>query len=308
MFLSCEDRANVLHWRLTRICRHLAIDLANLRGWLHVVDLVGHDALLYATDPRTGNSITPAYGILAERIREQQIEVLIADGTADTYGDSENARGPVKRFINSLLGLIPAETGALILIGHVNRVTAANNITTEGYSGSTAWHNSCRARWYLYQQSEQGDDSQQSRRTGRLIFEVQKSNHGEIGTQIEFEWDADAHLFVGRQVANSLFDLRHQQREERRGILRAFSACATDAVIVPAALTGQRTAYHVLSVQPLFPESLRGGGKPKTRRFWRHIEELRQMRAIAESVYRRTNRHEGSQLVLTPEGLRQCVE
>lgn len=303
--LSCEDRADVLHWRLSRICKHLGVDLASLRGWLHILDLVGHDALLYSSDPRSGgDAFTAAYGMLATHMRESGSDVLVIDGISDTYGSNENARGPVKRFINGLLSLISPERGALLLIGHVNKMTATGGATTEGYSGSTSWHNSCRSRWYLYPETEQDDGG---KRSGKLILELQKSNHGEVGAQIEFAWDDDAHLFIGRQIGTSRFDQLHQQREERRAILQAFADCSAAAVIVPAALTGQRTAYHVLSIQPRFPDTLTGGAKPKTRRFWRHIEELRQMRAIEESDYRRKNRHAAAQLIITAEGMRQCV-
>ena len=305
MFLSCEDRADVLHWRLTRICRYLGITLANLHGWLEAIDLVGRDSLLFATDPRTGNSLTAAYGILAERIHQSGIEVLFADGISDTYGDSEIARGPVKRFINSLLALIPPDSGAVVLIGHVNRATAGNGATTEGYSGSTAWHNSCRARWYLYPEIEQGEDNARARRTGKLILELQKSNHGEIGTSIEFAWDDDAHLFIGQVTAASLFDVRHQQREEQRGILLALQACTRAAIVVPAATTGRRTAYHVLTAQAACPDSLRSG-KPAVRRFWREIEALRAMGHVRDDSIRRADRHYTATLALTPEGLRAC--
>jgi hypothetical protein len=308
LFISCEDRADILHWRLTRICAHLGVDLARLRGWLEIVDLVGHDSILFALDPRTGHALTAAYGILAERMREYGSEVLVLDGITDTYGGNENARGEVKRFINMLLALIPPG-GALILIGHVNKATAGGS-GGEGYSGSTGWHNSVRARWYLHPETTQGEDGAQDERTGKLIFEVQKSNHGEVGAQIEFEWDESAHLFVGREVAGAThFDRIHRDRTERQGILSALKACAGSIppVVVPAAMTGQRTAFHVLSQRPEFPETLLSG-KPAVRRFWRQIEQLRQMHAIEECAYRRANRHMAAQITITAEGMRQCAQ
>ena len=307
-FVSCEDRADVLDWRLKRICRYLGVDLASLRDWLFVLDLVGHDCLLFAPDGRDAAGLTAAYGRLDEHMRRTATEVLVLDGISDTYGGNENARGEVKRFVNWIIGLVPPQTGATVLIGHVDKNTARSNNTAEGYSGSTAWHNSVRSRWYLYPEVEQDDDGRTIQRTGRLMFELQKANLGEVGLQIEFAWDPEAHLFVGRQVGKSRFDLNHQRRDEHRGILRAFAGAAKDSVVIPTALTGQRTAYHVLAVQPAFPETLKGGKKEKTRRFWRHIEELRQLRAIEESSYRRTNRHIAACFVLTPEGTRQCVE
>ena len=215
-------------------------------------------------------------------------------------GDSAKNRQR-RAFINALLALIPPDTGALVLVGHVNKATAGG-AGGEGYSGSTAWHNSMRARWYLSPEVIEGADGERATRTGKLIFELQKSNHGEVGTQIEFKWDDDAHLFVGRMKGGTTeFDRRHLQQEERRGTLRAIQACGS----VPAATTGRRTAYHVLSAHPEFPESLRNG-KASIRRFWRHIEELRAMGHVQESSIRRSDRHYVTTLELTPEGLRAC--
>jgi hypothetical protein len=308
LFISCEDRADIIHWRLTRICAYLSIDLAGLRGWLEIIDLVGRDSILFAPDPRTGHALTGAYGILADRIRDYASEVLFLDGITDTFGGNENARSEAKRFINALIALIPPNTGALMLIGHVNKATAGG-ASGEGYSGSTGWHNACRARWYLYAETVEGEDGGPAEKTGKLILELQKSNHGETGAQIEFEWDNDAHLFVGRiKGGTTEFDRRHRDRVERQGILSALQACAESnpPLMVPAAMTGPRTAFHALSQRPEFPDSLRAG-KPAVRRFWRQIEALRHMHAIEESAYRRANRHATAQIILTVEGVRQCA-
>lgn len=308
-FLSCEDRESILHWRLSRICSYLGVDLASLRGWLEIVDLVGADAILWDRDPRTGNTITPAYGRLEQRMRQHQTEVLMIDGISDTFAGNENARAEVKRFINGLVALIPPDTGAVLLVGHVSKPGSTAGADGQGYSGSTGWHNSVRARWYLYPETIAGEDGERAERTGKLIFELQKSNHGEVGTQIEFEWDAKAHLFIGSAKGGTTeFDRLQRDRTERHGILVALRACASSnpAIIVPASMQGPRTAYHVLSQRPEFPETLRSG-KPSLRRFWRNIEQLRHIHAIDETSYRRANRHVTAQLVLTTEGLRQCA-
>ena len=302
LYLSCEDRQSILHWRLTRICAHLGIDLANLRGWLEIVDLVGADAILWDRDPRTGNTITPAYGRLERRIGEHKTEVLMIDGISDTFAGNENARAEVKRFVNSLVALIPANTGAVLLIGHVSKPGSMAGANGEGYSGSTGWHNSARARWYLYPEAGPGENGERAERTGDLILELQKSNLGRTDQSMRFSWDEQANLFLGTMVGGMTeFDRIHLQREERLGTLRALQAC----VDTPAATMGQRTAYHVLSARPEFPDSLRKG-KPSIRRFWRHIEELRAMSYVREGNIRRSDRHYVRVLELTPEGLRAC--
>jgi len=305
MYLSCEDRAAVLHWRLKRICTHLGVEMASLRGWLVIVDLVGHDAVLWDRDPRTGNTITPSFGRLAHRVTQYETELLVVDGTSDTFAGNENARTDVKRFVNSLVGLVPPDRGAALLVGHVDKNTARSSDTTEGYSGSTAWNNAVRARWYLRPETTSNEEGR-TERTGGLILELQKANLGRADVEMRFEWDAGAHLFLGQTLGASAFDRKHQDRTEQAGIRLAMKACAAAGVIVPAALQGPRTAYLVLSQQPEFPASLRGKGRPKTARFLRHIENLRQLRHIEECEYRRNDRHHASKLALTTEGLREC--
>ena len=310
LYLSCEDRLAVLHWRLSRICSHLGIDLATLRGWLEIIDLVGTDTILWDRDPRTGTTITPAYGLLQERMASHQTEVLIVDGVSDTFAGNENSRGEVKRYVNGLVALIPPDTGAVLLIGHVSKLGSTAGANGEGYSGSTGWHNSVRARWYLYPEATQSEDGERDARTGDLILDLQKSNNGRTDQSIRFTWDQEAHLFLGREIVGATAsDRAHRDRIESKGILAALRACVESVppIVVPTAMTGQRTAYHVLNQRPEFPDSLRAG-KPAKRRFWRQIEFLRQMHAIEECCYRRTNRHPAEKFAITPEGMRQCAQ
>ncbi|MDZ4778259.1 MAG: AAA family ATPase [Alphaproteobacteria bacterium] len=306
-FLSCEDREAVLHWRLSLICAHLGVDMADLRGWLEIEDLVGHDAIMWRDDPR-GSSTTEAYRALAERMRVGKTEVLVADGVNDIFAGNENDRGHVKAFVNAMLALISQDRGALVLIGHVAKAVASG-FSSEGYSGSTAWHNAVRARWYLHPETEPGEEGNRPKPTGALLLELQKANHGDE-VALRFQWDADAHIFIGQVIGGeSRFDRQVQDRSEKQAILASFRSCA-DAIpplAVPAAMTGPRTALHVLTARPEFPAALRAG-RPAARRFWRHVEELRQMRAIEESSIRRTNRHLTACLAITDEGRRECAE
>lgn len=301
LYLSCEDRENILHWRLTRICAHLDISMESLAGRLYVLDLVGHEVVLWERDPRTGGTFTPALSELEERIKRLGIELLLVDGISDTYGGNENARTEIKRYVNRLCSLIPPETGAVLLVGHIAKPTASNAETTEGYSGSTGWHNNVRARWYLYPETVRPEEGGRAERTGDLILELQKSNFGPIDKQMRFSWNNEKHLFVGRQTEEpSWLERNIRERNEQDGIVAAFKACAatTPPTDVPAASQGQRTAYHVLQARSEFPSSLRGG-KPEKRRFWRLIEQLRAIGSIRESSIRRSNRHILATLKLT---------
>lgn len=306
LYLSCEDRERVLHWRLARICHFLGVGLASLRGWLEVLDLVGRETVLWERDPQTGYAITSAYAQLAARVKEQSTQVLLVDGVSDTFGGSENARTEVKRYVNMLLALVPADDGAVVLIGHVAKPTASAPATSEGYSGSTAWHNAVRARWYLYPDTRHGDEAgDRVERTGDLILELQKSNLGPTSQAMRFAWDEAAHLFVGRSITPATpADVAHRDRNDREGILSALRASIAAGVTVPAAASGQRTAYLVLSVRKEFPKGLEGpAGR---RRFWRRVEELRAMGAVSEEIMPRSDRHRVRCLVPATEGVRAC--
>ena len=88
-YLSCEDRENILHWRLARICAYTGISLASLRGKLEVIDLVGRDCILWERDPQTGLTVTRAYLELKARVQEYGSQVLMLDGVTDTFAGSE---------------------------------------------------------------------------------------------------------------------------------------------------------------------------------------------------------------------------
>ncbi|CAG0999244.1 Regulatory protein RepA [Burkholderiales bacterium] len=298
LYLSCEDRRDVLHWRLARIARHTGCDFADLAGWLHLLDLVGTDTVVYRSGGLTG-----AFGALDDMMRCTGAEVVFVDGASDTFAGSEISRAEVKGYVNALLGLIP-QTGAVLLVAHVDKATARSGTTSEGYSGSTAWHNAVRSRLYLRPETA-GDESEAL--TSALVLECQKSNLARAGASIRFAWNEDAHLFLGSPVAQMCGIERKARDEiERQAILLALRGCG-DEITVPSAATGPRTALHVLAQRPEFPSALRSGA-PGKRRFWAHLEAMRQMRLVEESTYRRDNRHVASRLTLTAQGLRQCAE
>jgi RecA-family ATPase len=297
MYLSCEDGAQVLHWRLSRICARLSVGLETLAGNLILQDLVGHDCLL--------DESRPAYTQLVEHTRTFSPGLIIVDSISDVFPGNENDRGEVKRFINKLLALISApRTGAILLVGHVAKPIGR---WAEGYSGSTAWHNSVRARWYLRAETAEADDDAYG--AGGVVLELQKSNYGRPQQVLRLRWDCGSHTFAEELATKPRLDREQRDHEERQGILRALSGCAKaePAVPVPAARSG-RNAYGVLVERKEFPASLRGRKKRERDKFWRHIEVLRQSNLVREEDYERTNRHKGTGLVLTEEGVRQCAE
>jgi RecA-family ATPase len=287
--VSAEDGADVLHWRLSRIAAYLGVSLSDLAG-MQILDASHMDAELMREIPYSEPMLTPLYEKLREIVDPSGL--LILDGVSDLYGASEIVRRHVRRYIRALRGLVNQD-GAVLLIAHVDKAAARDGATTDRYSGSTAWHNSVRARWSL------GSDD------AGLVLTLAKANHAKAGAEIRWRWDDSAHLYVPDPViAEGGIVGAIRDRQERDGIVAAFKACRDP---IPAATTGQRTAWHVLSARPELPQSLRDG-RTGRRKFWAHIEALRQMHIIREASYRRSNRHILATLELSTEGRAECAE
>jgi RecA-family ATPase len=259
LYLSCEDRASMLHWRLHHVCKHMGVMLADLHEHLYLLDLVGKDSLLYNKDPRNGRYITPSFKAMRACIADYGAEVVVVDGISDTFAGNENSRGEVKQFVNMMVDAIP-KTGALVLVGHVAKpAVLMGGKTPDGYSGSTGWHNAVRARWYLHPEQDDGDDVTKAR---HLVLALQKSNYGRTDQSLVFEWCQDSHLFVGaRQEAATLQERIVEDEEEHKRVLRVIIDCNDRGVVVPAAMQGSATAFKFLRVNPGWPARLRADKK-----------------------------------------------
>lgn len=290
LFLSCEDRSDVLHWRLSRTCQRLGINMADLAGRLEILDLVGSDTTLWDSQNEKNR---PEYRELYQKIQTTCADILAVDGVSDVFGGDEINRNQVKAFINALLGLIDPHHGAVMLLGHVAKQPGG-----EGYSGSTQWHNAVRARWYLYPEQEKDEDIGRTHNTGEMILDLQKSNLGRADQELRFRWNDDAHTFVGWQPEGGGQDTvdRIQEANERQSILDAINASWANDVWVPAARQGRQNAHNTLSATGYLDKKLTNGTAGK-RVFYRRIDELRQMGFVAEEEYRRSHRRTTQALI-----------
>ena len=275
LFVSFEDDADVLHWRIRRGCDMLGVDVAALTNWLFVVDATSCDALFVET--RDGLAATVAHEWLRETMLGTGARVLMIDNASDAFAGNENSRAQVRAFVRAIRRVIPRD-GALLLLAHVDKVSAKTPHEALGYSGSTAWHNSVRARWYLYRDP---DD--------RLKLDVRKVNYGRAGTEIVLRWSETAHTFVADiQAPRSPIDARLRDSDERAAILATIRAANTAGDPLPTATRGERSAHAVAEARGL-PDALRGRrGKA---RFYAHLEALRAAGAVRVDAVKTACRH-----------------
>src|SRR5262249_50984982 len=153
--------------RLAAITRHYEISFADLvKGGLHLISLVGHDAVL-ATCTRNGKiEPTPLYQQLLKAASDiNPIEIVIAS-SANVYAGSEIDRSQVQQFVGLLTRLAIMADGSVVLISHPS-LTGIN--TESGLSGSTQWHNAVRGRIYM-KGIKPGEDEQPDTDLRELVF------------------------------------------------------------------------------------------------------------------------------------------
>lgn len=280
-FVSFEDRRDVIHWRLWRICAALGVRVADLVGWLRIFDGTRCASAWYARGEYGATGPTAAFYDVAERIGGPG-RVVMVDGSSDTFAGSENDRAQVKAFIRMLRRLV-APDGALLLVAHVDKLAAKQGADALGFSGSTGWSNGVRCRWYMF---AEGDD--EGAETGRVVLEVRKSNLGRTGARMVLTFDEDGHAF--RRVDTEPHRGRAFQRaDEADAILAAIRAAWAAGDPIPAASAGTRTAHSVAEARDMLPASLKG--RTGRRRFYRALEELRAAGAVRVEMSKRSNRH-----------------
>lgn len=141
MWLCEESREEVWRQQMA-INRHFSLDMDDLRERFYVVPRQGHENTLL--DLSYGRPMfTPLLETLREQVNDLAIDVLVLDNLAQLFGGSENDRHQATYFVNGIAGLVMHRPFCPVLVGHVARSAGSE------YSGSAAWENAVRMRWYV---------------------------------------------------------------------------------------------------------------------------------------------------------------
>ena len=241
-FLSLEDGAEIVRHRLGRICKTLQVEPSALHG-LNIVDGTTHPEL-FAADGRGTGSPTSTYVELRSLVRGSGL--IVIDNGSDAFAGDEIQRRQVRAFMRSLSVLAAENDAGLLLLAHVDKATgrARKAEGGEGYSGSTAWHNSARSRLFLSRAEG-----------GQLTLEHQKSNFGRLRGPIRLEWPADglpqldgAPITVSAQAADTA---------RTQALLTLISEFSARGEHVSAATTSRTNAARLLASEVEFPRNLK---------------------------------------------------
>ncbi len=280
-FVSFEDSKAVMHWRLHRVCRAIGVDVADVVGKLRILDGTTSASAWYSRGQFGETGPTAAFHDMAERIGGPAC-VVIVDGSSDTFAGNENDRAQVKAFVRMLRRLI-APDGALLLLAHVDKLSAKAGADSLGFSGSTGWNNGVRCRWFMFHEAdENGSES------GNVCVEVRKSNLGKTGARMVLKFDEAAGVFLRVDVpadGGRLF----QRVDEAEAIVCAIREAWAAGDPIPAAQGGQRTAHAVCEARESFPAALKGQRNRSAST--RTLEQLRAAGKVEVQPFRKPNRH-----------------
>jgi RecA-family ATPase len=271
LFYSAEDGATVMRWKFAKECRRMGIASAALAERLTLVDASEADPVLFHEVTQGGarsGKVTAEFNRLDNLMAKMGAEVLIVDNASDVYAADENNRPQVRAFLRSLRKLVTPFNGAVLLLVHVDKATAKAG-GSEGYSGSTAWHNSVRSRLFLTTITTLPDG---------LMLEQKKSNRGRCSDPIILKWSEGLPTFQGSyietqtsdtDVLNSIVSMVHEYHQ--RGETLSTSA------------TAHTNAFKVLSSDKSFP-------KIDKSRFWALLRDAERMGLIHREVYQTAHR------------------
>lgn len=242
VFVSLEDAGHVVRHRLAHICREWGIAPDELTG-LQVLDGTDNPEL-FASTGRDAGTTTRSYTELCTLAKGAGL--VIVDNASDAYGGDEIQRRQVRAFIRSLGWIARDNDGAVLLLAHVDKNTSRARKAEggEGYSGSTAWHNSVRSRLYMTRDAQ-----------GALLLEHQKINHGKLREPVHLFWPSDGLPQVDLPPTGVVAHIA--DRVHTQALLKLIAEYAERGEHITTATTSRTHAAKLLAGESTYPKGLK---------------------------------------------------
>ncbi len=237
VYLSAEDGADLLRYRVKFLAQRMGIDPAEVAGRLHLLDATQGQPELF----RDGKS-TLTLAALRKHVAEFRPKLIVLDNASDVYADSEIDRSAVRRFMREAAALAIEADAAVLLLAHVDKGTSRGDRlrNDEAYSGSTAWHNSARSRLFMSRD-----------RDGALKLEHQKCNVGPLASPLSLEWPHDGIPALDQPLSPVVQHLT--DRNHTKSILRLIHEFEQRGEYVTTATTSRTHAGKLFASEATFP-------------------------------------------------------
>ena len=249
LFVSLEDGTDIIRHRLATICRAWSVNPHDLEGRLHVVDGTEHPELFQA-EARAAGETTPAYRELTALAESTRAGFVLVDNASDAFGGDEINRRQVRAFMRALKLVATRTHCAVMLLAHVDKITSKSRKAEggEGYSGSTAWHNSARSRLFMAR-----DDS------GLIRLEHQKNNLGKRRDELLLTWGDGEPLpaLAGQHGSVDMASITAKARgraddNAAAALLRLIAEFEARGQFCGTALSARNNVFATLKSEPAF--------------------------------------------------------
>lgn len=300
--ILAETGRAVLHRRLARAAFALGVDLAELSraGRLHVLlaDDVPGGLALFGREPQLaegGRTFLPPVAACTNAYRELQgalaargVSALVVDPLTDVFDGEEINRRDVRAFVAAVRGLVP---GPVILTAHVNRESVKTRQAGSAWSGSTAWHNSVRARLELLPVAGDDQEAAPAEDDGRRLLYLAKNNDGRSGLQLDVRLNFERWVFEtpSADATNGAVLESLRRENDAQWLVRFITTAATRGDPVHAAQRANRNPHARVCAADDCPPRYHG---PKGRRaLFREINRLLESGGLKMEAQRTAARH-----------------
>src|SRR5262249_32207230 len=153
-----------------------------ISGGLHLLSFAGRDAVL-ATVNRSGKiEPTTLYKQLLEAAGDIKPKSITIASCANVFTGDENNRSQVQQLVGLLTRMAITADGSVVLISHPS-LTGINS--DSGISGTTQWHASVRARFYM-KSPKPNPDEQPDTDLREIVFK--KNQYGPVSESIALRY------------------------------------------------------------------------------------------------------------------------
>jgi RecA-family ATPase len=205
IYVGAEDEADELWRRMAGIVAHYNASMSDLkRDGFHILSLAGEDAILGRVDRNGIVRPTQLFAQLKERACDIKPKLIGLDTASDIFAGNENDRAQVRQFIGLLRGMAIASNSTVSVCSHPSLIGITSG---SGMSGTTAWHNSVRARAYMH--SVKVDDGAEIDRDLRQI-DFMKNQYGPMAESVRVRWKEG--VFVVEPSVDSLEKLAKNRK------------------------------------------------------------------------------------------------
>ena len=285
-FYSGEDGAALLRYRLRLVCRAMGVSVDDLAGRLFILDATDDDPTLFAevtTAGRREGVTTGVYASLREFIAGNGVSLVVVDNASDAFDASEIDRARVRGFMRALARIARERDAGVLLLAHVDKGTSrGERDDSEGYSGSTAWHNSARSRLFMSRDKE-----------GALVVRHQKCNVGKLRDPLRLVWPEGGIPQVDEAfgpVVQGIAD-----RGQTKALLKLIAEFTERGEFVTTATTSRTHAAKLLHQEPAYPKLKDGEVFDLLRR----AERAGQLERV---LFKGTDRHQRERWQVTAPG------